>query len=477
MPLGPDEFVLDAPKEGEEFTLDLPKRRTPLQEIGRQVGLTARAGIEGIAAVPLAVAGAPVMIKRALGYPSGLTPQEGLSSGLSAIGLPEPEGAGERLVQDVAGGMAGTGGIGAAMKAPVTLSALLSGGLASGAGGAARELGAPPWAQSLASLATGIRGRAKITPESIRNPENIERMNTWEAANKAGYKFPPSTIERGMGRERLEDLAGKAALKGDVALHNAQVTKKLAKQGAGLKPDEILNEENLAIARDRLAWPYKEVASLYTKGPKDIADWKEANAEAKLYWNDYERNHTASAFKEYERWKNKADAALDKIEMEASFRGREDLVKSLKDARVAIAQNWDVDRALNIGTGEVRADVLGRMLDKRGAKGMTGPLGLIAKTQQAFPQYMGETAKTTTPGVHALTPFAAAALGLEGYHLGGWPGAAAGVSLPFARAGARGIAMSPFMQQPRQAGAVPLSSLLEAQALQNLRNERPDSGQ
>ena len=40
-------------------------RRSPLEMLGRQAGLTARAGIEGIAGIPLAITDAPTRIKRA----------------------------------------------------------------------------------------------------------------------------------------------------------------------------------------------------------------------------------------------------------------------------------------------------------------------------------------------------------------------------------------------------------------------------
>jgi hypothetical protein len=73
------------------------KRRSPLEMVGRQVGLTARAGIEGVASLPLAITDAPVTVKRAFGMPSGKKGSEVLSEGLTKAGLPEAETGTERF--------------------------------------------------------------------------------------------------------------------------------------------------------------------------------------------------------------------------------------------------------------------------------------------------------------------------------------------------------------------------------------------
>lgn len=76
----------------------------------RQLGLTARAGITGVAALPAMMA---EPVAAALGMP----PQaEALQGFLTKIGLPEPQGTLERAVQTGAGAMAGTGAQAAAAK-------------------------------------------------------------------------------------------------------------------------------------------------------------------------------------------------------------------------------------------------------------------------------------------------------------------------------------------------------------------------
>lgn len=465
----PPGFELDEQNLPEGFVLDRPVRRSPMEMVGRQVGLTARAGIEGLASFPLAITDAPVQVKRSLGLPSGQKASEVLHEGLTKLGLPEAETGTERVVQDITSGMSGTGGVvklsNLAGKAVPAMSNILSGGTASGVSAGAREAGLPEWAQTLAGLSTMLR-----PGKSSQNPVKLQTFNQ---AHEAGYKFPPSAIDRGLARETLESVGGKAAIKQDTALHNQQITNKLAKQGAGLGTDEVLTEQTLAAARDRLAEPYKQIASLSPEASKALSIWKDANAQAKLHWNDYQRNRTASAHKQYERFNSRAEGAQSTMEDEALRTGNPDLVQKLREARVKIAQNWDVDRALNIGTGDVRADQLGRLLNSRGAQGMSGPLGVIAKTQQAFPQYMGEAAKTPTPGVNQLASLGLGSLfGLEGYHAmgvrGGLAGAGVGLALPQVSRGARALSMNAF-QRPRSAEGVPLSALTSYLATEQTR--------
>lgn len=133
------------------------------QEAARQVGLTARAGLQGLSAIP-------EMVVNPIAQAVGL-PEMRISNTLDAIGLPQPENATERVAQDVAGSMAGAGGLMrlgqqmAASAGPVAQglgnmfmsnagTQTASAALGSGAASAAKESGASPGAQ----LAFGLGG-------------------------------------------------------------------------------------------------------------------------------------------------------------------------------------------------------------------------------------------------------------------------------------------------------------------------------
>lgn len=149
-----------------------PEERSMLSRLGRQVGLTARAGVTGLTG--LSTLGTNTAIKGLNALFGTEIPLADVNATLSAIGLPEPENATERVVQDAAGAMAGAGGVAKAAQTlanPMVnslgqrIAGVLAGSpgiqVASGAtGGAsaglAREGGAGPVGQLVAGLAGGL---------------------------------------------------------------------------------------------------------------------------------------------------------------------------------------------------------------------------------------------------------------------------------------------------------------------------------
>lgn len=170
-----------------------------IMEVPRQVGLTARYGLEGLgqasqlftepirAGVNAAVdaVGLPPEWRAA---PSGNV----MSSLADTIGLPSPENAEERVVGDAARLMAGGGGLlggagalarGATGMTQAVLSGLsaapfqqIAGGAGAGlAGGAVREAGGGPVAQGVAGLAGGLAGPfgASLVSDGINGTRNM----------------------------------------------------------------------------------------------------------------------------------------------------------------------------------------------------------------------------------------------------------------------------------------------------------------
>ena len=81
-----------------------------LSQVGRQLGLTARAGITGATALPAMMA-EPVAagINALAGRQVMASPAQGIQNLMTAAGLPEPQGGLERAVQTGTSAMAGTG--------------------------------------------------------------------------------------------------------------------------------------------------------------------------------------------------------------------------------------------------------------------------------------------------------------------------------------------------------------------------------
>ena len=132
-------------------------------EIGRQLGLTARAGLTGVAGLPLmAGEGLNALLNMIAGREVFPSPTRAAQQLMTQAGLPEAQTARERVVQDIASGMAGVGGTAAMLRplgqavAPLTerLGMQTAGAIgAAGAAGMGREEGAGPLGQlGLAAL-------------------------------------------------------------------------------------------------------------------------------------------------------------------------------------------------------------------------------------------------------------------------------------------------------------------------------------
>lgn len=325
-------------------------------------------------------------------------------------------------------------------------------------------------ALKLAGLGTkALLGRA--TQKALdTGAQNTVRDATLAEARKAGYVVPRSaTGEGGMVNKAVESVAGKAALGQEASIRNQQVTNKIARAEAGLKPNEPITEASLEAARAQIAQPYREIAEMSPKAAQDLEKLKSVRADAKAQWQFYNRSADPKALKAAEALDAKAGRLEDAIEREAgnlAAKGMKSdtakaaakvaglergmgLVERLRDARKALAKNYQVENAVNLGNGNVDAAAIGRMYNKAGEKGMTGGLATIGKFQQAFPDFARAKPPTqVAPGVGALKPYAVAlGLGLgsqeqHAQHYGLSPYMMGAATLPLLGGPARSIALS-----------------------------------
>lgn len=161
-----------------EPSVEEPPKRGVASEIGRQIGLAGRYGIEGVTALPNMV-----------GDAFGLQSSKAVSDLLTTLGLPNPETGQERVVGDMsravagAGGLVGIGGqiiksaspivsgIGKILSTAPGMQAVSS-ATGAGLGGVVREIGGGPAAQLAASLVggavpSGVVYGAKQIPKSL----------------------------------------------------------------------------------------------------------------------------------------------------------------------------------------------------------------------------------------------------------------------------------------------------------------------
>lgn len=350
----------------------------------------------------------------------------------------QPQGALQKgidlLTQGAVGG-ALTGGAGLAR----TLVGTGMGALSAGAAGATEAVTGDPALAATAGLAVGGRG-----PKPLLN-KNAVRDETLARAQKEGYVIPPSAVGGGsfLGN-RVEGIGGKAAIGQEAVIRNQEVTNTIARREAGLGPNDPISEASLATVRAQMAAPYREVAALTPMAANALEKLQQTRAESKLKWAEYKRQQTVNSLREAQALDNKAQMYETAIERIARMNGKPDLVSSLREARMKMAKNYDVEHALNMGDGGVDATVIGRMLDK--GKPLSDGLETIGRFAQAYGPFARDASKVSGPGVSKLEAYGA--LGLAGAgHLAGY-GPELGLLPLVAPPLARSLMLSPMMQGP-----------------------------
>lgn len=216
-------------------------------QIGRQLGLTGRAAIEGIAALPNIIADP---FARAAGI---TTPSQALSRTLTRMGLPEPETSIERAVQAGAQAVAGAGGqIGLAREAAQAVTSPIARGFSQQAAQApgtqltAAGVAAPtaqqvteatesPLAGMAAGVvaggAAGIRRSQELPP--VAKQLRDEANKAYQRAENAGLMVNPGYVQN-----MASQISKRAFDEGyDPGLHPqiAAVLRRLEDEGANPK--------------------------------------------------------------------------------------------------------------------------------------------------------------------------------------------------------------------------------------------------
>lgn len=201
-----------------------------IDDLMRQLGLTARAGITGATSIPTMMADALTgLVNAGTGKQTMMPSSKGLQNLLDYIGLPKPQSAQERVVQDITSGLAGVAGPAAAAGRMVpaakeffTTNLPAQVGSAAGAAGLsgyAREEDAGPMGQLLASLAGGVAGaggmvgstkqmREANIPAVMRTAQEFVRPLT-----EGGREVITGKVLRSLAREPETAIENIAAFK------------------------------------------------------------------------------------------------------------------------------------------------------------------------------------------------------------------------------------------------------------------------
>lgn len=157
---------LEAKAAGQPAAVEAGKE---INSIPRQIGLTARYGVEGLAnTAQIFTEPVRAVTDRLFGQTGKTMPLGALASrGLDAIGLPKPENANERVVADATRLMAGAGGLGAAAGAPVQIGRQVMTLLPQSGSAQIAQQTATAAGRLLPDLATAFRAAPNILPQNM----------------------------------------------------------------------------------------------------------------------------------------------------------------------------------------------------------------------------------------------------------------------------------------------------------------------
>lgn len=313
----------------------------------------------------------------------------------------------------------------------------------------AEKIGGPQWAGVGAMLPSA----AKMAYNEMRAPslaaeqaKNTVRDQTLREAQAEGFKVIPTQVESGPGKAALESLGGKAAIKQQATIDNQTIGTAIARREIGVPENTPLTMQTLEARKQELAKPYSQLAAVSPNAEYFLRELRDARQKATAYWNEYTVQKTVSSLENYRANDAKATAMEGKLQAEAVKAGKPELVPAMREARQAIAKVWDVERALNLGDGNLDMQKLGLMYD-HGAK-LSGGLETIAKFAQGpGRQVTGEVSKTPTPHVSKMNVLGSGVGGAVGSAFGPL-GTALGIVAPFvAPPAARSVVLSDWYQR------------------------------
>ncbi|MFA6060825.1 MAG: lytic transglycosylase domain-containing protein [Taibaiella sp.] len=310
--------------------------------------------------------------------------------------------------------------------------------------------------------ATANAAQADIANVARQNALNSPKRAVLEAGQKAGFVVPKSEVAPSFINNRLEGVAGKAALNQESILRNQAATTAQARKAIGIADDVPITGNVIDKAIKAQYKPYEDIAALPTRASQargySVNTHTQTNSGALLEELKQARHDSQAWYKTAEMQggnpemvakakalSNRAKAIELEFENRAIAAGKPELVPQLREARTNIAKIYSVDKARNVATGEIDPRVIGAQYDKAPKK-ITGELKQIGEFQQAFPKYAKAGEGAQTPGVSKIEAVTSIGGGMGGAALGGPLGGFVGAMLPLASTPVRSMLLSKWYQ-------------------------------
>lgn len=442
----PDGTVLDAPDDADPSAVakaylanQQPKQRTWGEQIKRDLGLTARTGLNAVAALPMMAADFGVAARNLFPGQNYELPSSMWKRGLTDMGLPEPEGFREKA--SMALGEMAVGG-----RLPIP-----TGGTKAGE-------------QAISQV------------PSTFTPQATVRANTLNDARNSGLVVPPSSSNPTTTNRLLESLGGKVATQQDASMHNQVVANGLANRALGRPEGAQITQgamqdlrkrvaeasygpvrglgtmrldakfeqalDDVTAAADKVAKQYPELANANLTKTIQSLKSKSIDSDTAVDTIQLLRDRASDAYAKGDKEAGKAYKAVagafeDAIERSLQRRGSDagDVLSAFREGRKLMAKSFSVEKAINEGTGNVSIKKLSQQLAK--GKPLSGELDTLARFGQAFPKAAQEI--TDSPVSNTDIMFSAGVAALSGQP--------AALAYPFGRQGARALLLSPQGQR------------------------------
>jgi hypothetical protein len=410
----PDGTVLDAPDDADPSAVArayMAKQATPqdqppaqpqapsvLDQLKRQLGLTARVGADLVGSAPLLAMDAGVATRNLLdsvraGHGRGAAPNQEppyempskmYSDALDQF-LPRPQTGIEKGVN-----IAGQVLLGSKLPGP-----------------------------SIANPAP-----AGFNPALVKDGQPAMQQFALQKARQQGYAVPPSTVNPSPLNKTLESIGGKVATQQDASLGNQQITDALVKSDLGLSKSTAMSEAVLPSIRSAAGEPYEalrkvgtmradtqysdaltKITSKYQGAAKDFPDLARNDimdavesvrkpsfdSESAIDAISILRDKAATSYRQGDKALGKAyreiSSALEEaMERSLSRRGNDStkLLEQFRSARQLIAKTYSAEAALNPQVGSFNAQKLAAQLAK--GKPLSGDMKKAAEFAQAFPK-------------------------------------------------------------------------------------------
>lgn len=459
----------------------------------------------GVGAIPGAAAGVTAygLSELADALLMGGKGRQAVERGLTAIGLPEPQTAAERVGYEATRAMTGASGIPrtaqtiatnianrrgatagqriASLMAQNPSGQVLGAGTGAATAQTATEMGAPAPVAMVAGIAGGTLPYGKVA-----SPRQTVAEKEFAAARPEGYVVPPASVRPTVGNIALESISGKAALQQIASGKNQEVTNRLAAEAVGLPAGEQITKTALERVRAESGKVYEKLKSFgaFSADNDFYSDVVKINAESQellrafpdlplagaekinnlvnaINQPNFDSKTAVTLVKTLRQQATKhfsgaptaeeqalgaakrkaADAMEALISRRLTQSGDTQLIKEFNDARTRIAKTYSIENALEL-SGNVNAKKLAAQL--KADKPLTGGLRTAAQFAGNFPKASVTPETYGSPGVSALDA-AMAAGGTSMLPIVGAPGILA-AGLPLARPVTRSVALSRMLQ-------------------------------